>query len=120
NKKVFPPEIAVPSDTYRNQWLPGDELQRLITRSDFLVNNRKTHMQYRTSRQYVTGLVVNRRINVRREYRHDVRAMVDRLLNTGGFDVYGKVERSGVATIEKRPGKVNELHGMLGFIDNID
>jgi hypothetical protein len=46
--------------------------------------------------------------------------MVDRLLNTGGFDVYGKVEKSGDVTLEKRPGKVNELHGMLGFIDNID
>src|ERR1017187_9191203 len=120
NEKVFPPEIAVPSDTDPNLWVPGDELQRLITHSDFVVNNRKTHMQYRTSRQYVTGLVVNRRINVRQEYRRGVRAMVDRLLNTGGFDVYGKVEKSGDVTLEKRPGKVNELHGMLGFIDNID
>jgi hypothetical protein len=120
NKKVFPREIALPSDADSNLWVPGDELQRLITHSGFLINNRKTHMQYRTSRQYVTGLVVNRRINVRQEYRHDVRAMVHRLLNTGGFDIYGKVEKSGVVTLEKRPGKMNELHGMLGFIDNID
>jgi RNA-directed DNA polymerase len=120
NKSVFPPEIAVPSDADPNLWVLGDELKRLITHSDFFVNNRKTHMQYRTSRQNVTGLVVNRRINVRQEYRHDVRAMVHRLLNTGGFDVYGKVEKSGVVTLEKRPGNMNELHGMLGFIDNID
>ncbi len=120
NKKVFPPEIAVPSDTDPHLWVPGAELQRLITHSDFRVNNRKTHMQYRTSRQDVTGLTVNRRINVREEYRHDVRAMVHRLLNTGGFELWRKVEKSGVVTLEKRPGTINELHGMLGFIDNID
>jgi retron-type reverse transcriptase len=120
NKRIFPPEIALPSDADPNLWAPGHELQRLLTHSGFLVNNGKTHMQYRTSRQNVTGLVVNRRINVRQEYRHDVRAMVHRLLNTGGFDVYGKVDKSGVITLEKRPGRVNELHGMLGFIDNID
>jgi retron-type reverse transcriptase len=120
NKKVFPSEIAVQSGTDPNLWVPGEELQRLITHAGFLVNKSKTHMQYRTSRQNVTGLVVNRRINVRQEYRHNTRAMVHRLLNTGGFEVYGKVEKSGVLTLEKRPGKVNELHGMLGFIDNID
>lgn len=120
NKKVFPSEIASQSDTDPNLWVPGDELQRLIAHAGFLINNRKTHMQYRTSRQNVTGLVVNRRINVRQEYRHDIRAMVHRLLNTGGFNIYGKVEKSGVLTLEKRPGKLNELHGMLGFIDNID
>ena len=120
NKKAFPSEIAMQSDTDPNLWVPGEELQRLITHAGFLVNNRKTHMQYRTSRQNVTGLVVNRRINVRQEYRHDTRAMVHRLLNTGGFEVYGKVQKSGVVTLEKRSGKVNELHGMLGFIDKID
>jgi retron-type reverse transcriptase len=120
NKKAFPPEIAAPSDINPHLWIPGKELQGLITHADFRVNSRKTHMQYRTSRQDVTGLTVNRRINVRQEYRHDVRAMVHRLLNTGGFEVWRKVEKSGVVTLEKRPGTINELHGMLGFIDDID
>jgi len=77
-------------------------------------------MQYRDSRQDVTGLVVNRKINIRREYRHDVRAMVHRLFSTGSFQVFGPVIKDGVTTIEKRDGSLDELHGRLGFIDGID
>jgi RNA-directed DNA polymerase len=120
NKKDFPVEIAKPSDTDPHLWVPGRELQRLITHSGFSINSGKTHMQYRDSRQEVTGLVVNQRINVRHEYRHNVRAMVHSLFSTGSFDLYGPVRKNGVVTIEKRAGKLNELHGRLGFIDSID
>lgn len=77
-------------------------------------------MQYRTSRQEVTGLVVNKKVNVRREYRYTVRAMVHRLLRTGLFEIYTATETSGAVPIEKHHGTVNQLHGMLGFIDSID
>jgi RNA-directed DNA polymerase len=56
-------------------WLPGNELQRIIAHAGFRLNPQKTRMQYRASRQEVTGLVVNETLNVRREYRHNVRAM---------------------------------------------
>jgi RNA-directed DNA polymerase len=117
NKKDFPKEIAVPSPTDPHRWLPGRELQRLIARGGFKVNASKTHMQYRTSRQEVTGLVVNRRIGVREEYRHNARAMVHSLIKKGVFEVYGLTPQG---TIEKREGTVDELHGMLGFVDSID
>lgn len=120
NKKVFPAEIAEPSGTESHLWRPGAELQRLITHSGFRINSAKTHMQYRTSRQEVTGLVVNEKINVRREYRHTVRAMVHSLLNKGAFEAHAPIEKSGTVTIEKRQGTANQLHGMLGFIDSID
>jgi len=66
-------------------------------------------MQYRTSRQEVTGLAVNRRINVPHEYRNTVRAMVNTLLKTGAF-----------SNSTSRAGTTKQLHGMLGFIDAID
>jgi len=77
-------------------------------------------MQYRTSRQEVTGLVVNSRINVRHEYRHTIRAMVHRLLKTGAFETYAAIQNSGQVTGQKQQGTLNQLHGMLGFIDTID
>ena len=120
NKKVFPPEIAAQSDAKPHLWLPGAELQRLVMHSGFQINPTKTRMQYRTSRQDVTGLVVNRRINIRQEYRHTVRAMVHRLLKTGSFEAYAATDPSGTLAIEKRPGTLNQLHGMLGFIHSID
>ncbi len=75
---------------------------------------------YRTSRQNVTGLVVNQKINVRWEYRHNVRAMVNSLTKTGQFELLGATQKDVHAVLEKRPGTLKELHGMLGFIDSIE
>jgi hypothetical protein len=75
---------------------------------------------YRSSRQSVTGLVVNEKINVRREYRHNVRAMVHSLVNTGKFDLVGVTQKEDTAVLDKRPGTLNELHGRLGFIHSIE
>ncbi len=91
-----------------------------MARSGFAINPTKTRMQYRTARQAVTGLVVNQRINVRREYRHTVRAMVHKLLKTGTFETYSVTDPEGAPTLEKRPGTLNELQGMLGFIHSVD
>ncbi|MBE3037752.1 MAG: RNA-directed DNA polymerase [Chloroflexi bacterium] len=123
NKKEFPTEIAVPLGTEGGEshlWGPGDELQKVIERMGFRISAAKTHLMYRTSRQDVTGLVVNEKINVRWEYRHNVRAMVHRLITTGAFEIYGVTQRDGKAALEKRQGPLNELHGMLGFIDSIE
>lgn len=120
NKKDFPPEIAVRSEDQPHVWQPGERLREIITHSNFQVNPRKTRMQYRDSRQDVTGLVVNDKINIRREYRHNVRAMVYSLFRTGSFQVYAPVTKDGATILEKREGKLDELHGRLGFIDGID
>ena len=120
NKKAFPPEIAAAIDDDPHRWMPGAELQRVVARSGFKINPAKTRMEYRTARQAVTGLVVNQRINVRREYRHTVRAMVHQLLKTGAFTTYGITGSLEVTTLEKRPGTLNELQGMLGFIHGVD
>lgn len=123
NKKVFPMDIAVPSGiegAASHLWLPGEALQKVIGRTGFRINATKTHQMYRTSRQNVTGLVVNKKINVRWEYRHNVRAMVRSLVKTGTFQVLGVTHKDGQAVLEKQPGTLNELHGMLGFIDSIE
>ena len=68
----------------------------------------------------MTGLVVNRKINVRCEYRRTVRAMVSRLIRTGAFEVLRPIQKAGTIVLEKQPGRPNELHGMLGFINSVD
>ncbi len=123
NKREFPADIAVLSGAEgagSHLWLPAKPLQTVIERSGFRINARKTHMMYRTSRQDVTGLVINEKINVRQEYRHNVRAMVHQLVRTGKFEILAAAHKDGRTVLEKRPGAQNELHGMLGFIDSID
>lgn len=121
NKPAFPEIVAKRAVGMVHSWLPGKELSRLVTKSGFAINAKKTRMQYRDSRQEVTGLVVNSKVNVRHEYRHTVRAMVHRLFTTGTFDFeHTTVDASGAKTTHKKPGKPGQLHGMLGFIDGVD
>ena len=123
NKKEFPSTIAVPSaeeGVGLHRWIASQELQGAIERSGFRINTRKTHMQYRSSRQEVTGLVVNERISVPLDYRRHVRAMVNRLVTTGSFDITTATANSGEVVLGLRAGTPNELHGMLGFIDSVD
>ncbi len=123
NKKDFPVQIAGPSATSADRahlWLPGEPLTQVIERTGFRINSKKTRMMYRDSRQNVTGLVVNKKINVAREYRHNIRAMVHKLVTTGQFEILGSATRAEKVVLEKRPGTLNELHGMLGFVDSVE
>lgn len=121
NKLAFPEMVAKCTVGAAHLWLPGKELSRLVIKSGFTINAKKTRMQYRDSRQEVTGLVVNSKVNVRREYRHTVRAMVHRLFTTGTFNFeYTIFDASGTKTAHKTLGKIEQLHGMLSFIDRVD
>lgn len=121
NKPDFPARIAKPTAGDEHQWSPGNELARLVKKCGFEMNPLKTRMQFRDSRQEVTGLIVNRKVNIRSEYRHTVRAMVHSLLTKGSFEFVQKVAGTkGIATLNKIAGTTNQLHGMLGFIDGVD
>lgn len=121
NKPEFPACIAKRTDGDENKWIPSNELAELVEMSGFQMNPLKTRMQYRDSRQEVTGLVVNRKVNVRSEYRHTVRAMVHRLLTKGYFEFVHTVnDGKGTGAINKIQGNMSQLHGMLGFIDGVD
>lgn len=121
NKSKFSPRIARQDDDDKDLWLPGQGLKRLVAKAGFSFNDKKTRMQYRDSRQDVTGLVVNRKVNVPATYRYTVRAMVDRALKTGTFErIFTKVDAAGVETTFKQPGTNRQLIGMLSYIDQVD
>ncbi len=123
NKQVFPPSIAKLIDGEKHKWEIGNRLHEILTRAGFTINVEKTRMQYRTSRQDVTGLVVNSKVNIRSEYRRTVRAMAHRLFMTGRFDLIETIpvpDTSGVLAPTKKQGTVAQLHGMFGHIDRVD
>ncbi len=121
NKRCFPKSIAIQSADDNHAWIPGSELLRLVTHSGFEINPKKTRMQYYYSRQEVTGLVVNKKVNIRCEYRHNIRAMAHRLFTKGSFllPTYEK-DSNGDYALEMKPGSLNQLHGRLGYVDSID
>ncbi|MSQ73570.1 MAG: RNA-directed DNA polymerase, partial [Betaproteobacteria bacterium] len=121
NKTKFPASIAIRAGSAPHNWIPGTTLVKLVEKSGFAINQSKTRMQYCDSRQEVTGLVVNRKVNVRNDYRRTVRAMTHRLMTKGDFEfVHKTVSGDGTESVSKIPGAATRLHGMLAFIDQLD
>ncbi|MEP7298551.1 MAG: retron Ec67 family RNA-directed DNA polymerase/endonuclease [Burkholderiales bacterium] len=122
NKRSFPARVASKSDDDEHRWVAGTGLARLLGKSRFSLNEQKTRMQYRDSRQEVTGLTVNKKINVPAEYRYKVRAMVHKLFTTGEFTVdHKKRDQFGVPVlVSSTAGKPRQLMGMLSYIHQVD
>lgn len=121
NKSIFPSDIAFATEDDANSWLPGKELTRIVRRNGFEFNEKKTRMQYKDSRQEVTGLSVNRKVNVPASYRYMVRAMASTLFRTGKFEHIIKYKSaSGEEVVSKSEGKASQLLGMLSFIHQVD
>ncbi|MDE6642975.1 MAG: reverse transcriptase family protein [Muribaculaceae bacterium] len=63
-----------------NVYQPGSEfrkeLNRIIIDQRFTINEKKTRLNHRSSRQEVTGLTVGEKINVSRKYVKDLRAIL--------------------------------------------
>jgi retron-type reverse transcriptase len=119
NKRAFPSAIAELGVDH--SWSPGAALSRIIAKSGFALNPKKSRMQYCDSRQEVTGLVVNRRINTRPEYRRLARAMTHRLVTKGKFEIAAiKKDALGAPVTTKVDGNISHLQGMFGFIDWVD
>lgn len=116
NLKVFPESVA--KQISKNVWELGPELISTIGSCGFSINDLKTRMLYRSSRQEVTGLVVNDRVTVPIEYRRWVRAAVFRLVKTGEY--YKSVPKEFMGPLPAIPdsGSLDHLEGCLSHIYN--
>lgn len=85
NEKVFPTEIATATGAEADVWEAGPALTEAIVKAGYVINAKKTRVQYRGSRQIVTGLVVNEQVNVKSEYYRVARSMSSQLFNTGSY-----------------------------------
>ena len=121
SQQIFPPSIAAPVTSGSPKWVLRDELTKAIKRAGFSVNPAKTRMQFRTSRQLVTGLTVNAKVNIRPEYYRWARAMCHRLFETG---VYHRPV--GAKSVPSQPNgqpelieSLNPLEGILSHIHHV-
>jgi hypothetical protein len=109
NQKAFPPELA--HFTEGAGWVLGDKLVAAIAHCDFTINPAKTRMQVRGSRQVVTGLTVNEKVNVSQSYYRTVRSMCHALFQTGSY-----VKPSDPATTITQ---LEPLEGMLSHVYHV-
>lgn len=84
-----------------------EEISKELIQAGFKINEKKTRLQYKDSRQVVTGLVVNRKINVNRIFYKETRAMAHQLYKQGNFKINGKY------------ANLNQLEGRFAFINQL-
>lgn len=112
NLSHFPEVIAIRDPRARSGWRVGDELRTRIIRTGFRPNDNKSRMAFQFSRQTVTGLVVNDRVNVTSEFYKTTRAMCHRLFETGTYE-------SGIVTPVSPERFLAPLEGRLSFLCRI-
>lgn len=83
-------------------------LKKEIERSGFSINEDKTNLMYKDSRQVVTGLVVNEKVSIIHTYYRKARSMANHLYKTGEFYIDGN------------KGSLKQLDGIFSFINQID
>jgi hypothetical protein len=111
DEKTFPSSIAVRDPVHPHQWLAGAGLKKRVAKAGFAINDQKTRMQYCDSRQEATGLVVNRKVNVKKEYYKLARSRCWQLFTKGAA-----FEKLGGASVAMDASK---LRGTLAFIYHV-
>ncbi|MEO1828341.1 MAG: trypsin-like peptidase domain-containing protein [Pseudomonas sp.] len=83
----LPSEVVVPvrsmGELTHHGAKVGSELERIISDNGFVVNQKKVRLQAFHQRQVVTGLIVNKKVNVDRRYVRKTRALIH------SMEVYG-------------------------------
>ncbi len=117
NERIFPLEIAEP--LAGAEWAVGKQLQDVIESNGFKLNPDKTRMSLRRSRQSVTGLVVNTKVNIRQEYYRYARAMCHSVFESGKWHrplVADSATPEGEADAPNEITSLRPLEGMLAHI----
>ncbi|MHA3105392.1 reverse transcriptase domain-containing protein [Acinetobacter sp. ANC 3791] len=111
NLKEFPKEILTIDE---DRIVLNERLIRQFETFGFNINNKKTRLANRKQRQVVTGLVVNKKVNINRSYYKATRAMVDSFCKTNTF-FKSKYHVFHELQIENS----QSLNGILNYIYNI-
>jgi hypothetical protein len=108
-KSTFPKEIM---NEDIDGYTPGKKLVGEIVHAGFSINHNKTRIQFKDSRQEVTGLIVNKKPNTKKEYWRTARAKCNNLFKKGKF--------TSIEDGFEIDGNLDELEGQLNFIDQVD
>lgn len=96
------------------------ELKRIITEQGFTINDKKTRLQKRGTRQEVTGIIVNQKLNVTQHYVRDIRNILHIWKKFGYNDAYSKFllkYKTEKGHVKKgNPDLINVIEGKLLYM----
>lgn len=118
----FPVEVAIAAE---GRTILGEELKNIFEKARFTINPNKSRLQAKNSRQEVTGLIVNKKLNIPVEYKHKLRTAIKHwasdpeeaeknfYLDIKGEDPNGFVVSRGGARLR------SNIYGRLSFISMV-
>nr|WP_314369197.1 reverse transcriptase domain-containing protein [uncultured Acinetobacter sp.] len=112
NRKKFPQNIAFFDHSSDNKFCQiGGDLEKIIKGNDFIINEKKVYLSNKSNRQFVTGLVVNEKVNVNRKFIRNIRPILKRLQKDEKFkkEYFEKFNKD----------ILSQLRGKIEFIGNI-
>jgi RNA-directed DNA polymerase len=107
-------------DVYQKEGNFLNELERIITEQGFRIKKSKTRLQKKWDRQEVTGLIVNKKVNLRKKFIKDLRMWLYYWENYGvdRANTYFKLKyKKDIEFIEKDvPDIISVLDGKLNYL----
>ncbi|WP_392480097.1 reverse transcriptase domain-containing protein [Nostoc sp. C110] len=113
-------------DSY-NKGLPhvvlGKELKSIIEKNGFQINDAKVRLAYKTQRQAVTGLIVNKSVNVNRKYIRNLYGALHAWEKYGleqAVETYiSKYAKKPILSEKDIPAFLDSLRGKIEFIGSV-
>jgi RNA-directed DNA polymerase len=117
-KRIFPTELAALDEFEEKRTvILSSGITELIEKNGFKINESKTRLLSRSDRQDVTGLTVNRFVNVNRRYVRNIRGSIN-AWRKFGFDQ--AQEKFKAAYGGANGGQLNRtLHGRIQFVGSV-
>jgi RNA-directed DNA polymerase len=124
SKSRFPGLLAFYSGR-EGKFVLGEDLREIIEQNGFLVNESKVRLRTQHQHQEVTGITVNKKLNVRRKYVRQIRAMLHAWEKYGlelaqeEFSKKRKLAGSEISFRDVVKGKIEFLGNVKGEGDSI-
>lgn len=119
NKSIFPYQLATKEKDVVDI---GDALLNIFKKHDFHINEKKTSLRDKSSRHRVTGLIINEKVNVPREYIMNTKAMLHSWETQGFENASARFAACDTRNRQKSSEEVrfNEvMRGRIEFIGSI-
>lgn len=101
----------------------GKKLESIITNNGFEINNEKTSLRGKSSRQIVTGIVVNEKINLKREYVREVRSILHSWRVNGkdaaAIYYYSKIDKKNRINTPEEINFASIVRGKVEYIGQV-
>ena len=125
NRYELPKSLAIvyTDENGSSQVVLSNELRKIIENNGFKINQKKVRLAHHTQRQEVTGLVVNRTVNVNRKYVRNIRGALHSW-EKYGLEAAKKIYREKHAHQPTLPKKefapfIDSLRGKIEFVGSV-